>query len=62
MEISESWKEVDVEKREIDVKEEERVLLFRQKGVAATNFAGNNFLQSIMERCVTTWHNLNMML
>ena len=35
---------------------------FRQKGVAATNFAGNNSLQGIMERCVTTWHNLNMML
>ena len=34
---------------------------FQQKGVAAINFAGNNFLQSIMERCVTTWHKLNMM-
>ena len=28
VEITESWMEVDVEKREIDVKEEEQVLLF----------------------------------
>ena len=43
MEISDSWKEVDVEKREIDVKEEERVLLFSTEGCGCHKLCWKQF-------------------